>query len=211
LALLNRVGAEGKNFIGRVGAAGNSERLGETSQLAELVRIYAANEIIFCSKDIGSQEIMAFMAQIGPAISYKIVPEESLSIIGSSSKDEPGELYTIDIRYNIAQPSHRRDKRLLDLCICLALLATLPFWLIFSGKRSRLLKNWAAVLLGQKTWIGYVPHAQNSTLPKLRPGVFTPVDALKGLTVNEETAARLNFFFAKDWELERDLTVFVKS
>ena len=215
LGLLNRVGAEGKNFIGRVGSspAGkeNIERLGEPGQLAELVRIYAANEIIFCSKDIGSQEIMAHMAKIGSAISYKIVPEESLSIIGSSSKDEPGELYTIDIRYNIAQPGHRRDKRLIDLCICLALLATLPAWLIFSGKRALLLKNWLPVLFGQKTWVGYAKSAQITTLPTLRPGVFSPVDALKDLEVNEETAARLNFFFAKDWEVERDLTVFIKG
>lgn len=219
LGLLNRMGAEGKNFIGRVNSSpnplsigmGDSERLGEASQLPELVRIYKANEIIFCSKDIGSQEIMAHMAQIGPSISYKIVPEESLSIIGSSSKDEPGELYTIDIRYNIAQPSQRRDKRLLDLCLCLGLLATLPAWLFFSGKRNLLLKNWASVLLGKKTWVGYAENAQNSTLPYLRPGVFSPVDALKDLKVNEETVARLNFFFAKDWEVERDLSVFFKA
>ncbi len=219
LGLLNRVSAEGKNFIGRVGPSpnpsvngeGNIERLGEVTQLPELVRIYEANEIIFCSKDIGSQDIMAHMAHIGPAVSYKIVPEESLSIIGSSSKDEPGELYTIDIRYNIAQPSHRRDKRLIDLCICLVLLATLPAWMIFSGKRALLLKNWLLVLLGQKTWVGYTPNEQNDTLPPLKPGVFSPVDALKDLKVNEETAARLNFFFAKDWEMERDLTVFVKA
>jgi len=215
LGLLNRVGATGKNFIGRVGSspsgAGKTERLGEAGQLAELVRIYEANELIFCSKDIGSQEIMAHMAQIGPAISYKIVPEESLSIIGSSSKDEPGELYTIDIRYNIAQPSHRRDKRLIDLCICIVLLLSLPAWLLFSGKRTLLFKNWGAVLLGKKTWVGYSNNSQNVTLPKLNPGVFSPVDALKDVSINEETAARLNFFFAKDWEVERDLTIFVKS
>ncbi|MFN0177107.1 MAG: glycosyltransferase family 2 protein [Saprospiraceae bacterium] len=230
LGLLNRVGADGKNFIGRVdptpspspsgrgavavllsSAAPLPEGEGLGVGLAELVRIYEANEIIFCSKDIGSQEIMANMAQIGPSVSYKIVPEESLSIIGSSSKDEPGELYTIDIRYNIAQPSHRRDKRLIDLCICMGLLVTLPAWLIFSGKRGLLLKNWGAVLLGQKTWVGYAPNAQNSTLPTLRSGVFSPLDTLKDLNVNEETAARLNFFFAKDWEVERDLAVFFKA
>ena len=217
LELLNRVGAEGKNFIGRVDSntsapgAESKEQLGGVVQLADLVRIYEANEIIFCSKDIGSQDIMANMAQIGPAVSYKIVPEESLSIIGSSSKDEPGELYTIDIRYNIAQPSHRRDKRLIDLCICLGLLVTLPAWLIFSGKRGMLLKYWGSVLLGKKTWVGYAPNTQNSTLPPLRPGVFSPVDALKDLKVNDETAARLNFFFAKDWEIERDLAIFFKA
>lgn len=218
LGLLNRVGALGRNIIGRVESgtettpsAESLERLGSLGQLADLVRIYAANEIVFCSKDIGSQEIMAQMARIGPTVSYKIVPEESLSIIGSSSKDEPGELYTIDIRYNIAQTSQRRDKRLLDLGLCVALLATLPFWLIFSGKRRPILHNWLPVLLGQKTWVGYAPSVQQASLPPLRPGVFSPVDALRDLELNSETAARLNFFFAKDWEVEQDLGIFWKA
>ncbi|MCB0574476.1 MAG: hypothetical protein KDC61_07910, partial [Saprospiraceae bacterium] len=64
--------------------------------------------LIFCSKDMLAQDILSWMTRLGPSISYKIVPEESLSIIGSSSKDEPGELYTINIRYNIAQPGQRR-------------------------------------------------------------------------------------------------------
>lgn len=211
LELLNRVGMEGKNLIGRVGDDPDPERIGEPEQLQDLVRIYEANEIIFCSKNIGSQEIMAHMARIGPSVSYKIVPEESLSIIGSSNKDEPGELYTIDIRYNIAEPGRRRDKRLLDLLLCAAMLPTAPFWLVFSSKRSRLALNWFQVLLGYKTWVGYALHAQNASLPVIKPGVFSPPDALHDLKVNEETVARLNFFYAKDWEVERDLTILWKS
>lgn len=211
LGLLNRMGAGGKNFIGRVGNDPKGERLGAMTQLPELARIYAANEIIFCSKDIGPREIMANMARIGPAVAYKIVPEESLSIIGSSSKDEPGELYTIDIRYNIAQPSHRRDKRLLDLALCLLLLLFLPFWVLFSSKRKTWGGNWFQVFWGRKTWVGYASQAPDSALPPLKPCVFSPVDALKDLKVNDETAARLNFFFAKDWEMERDLTIFFKA
>jgi hypothetical protein len=211
LELLSRVGMEGKNFIGRVGKDADGERLGEPDQLQDLVRIYEANEIIFCSKDIGSQEIMAHMARIGPSVSYKIVPEESLSIIGSSNKDEPGELYTIDIRYNIAEPGRRRDKRLLDLLLCVGLLISAPLWLVFSGKRNRLALNWFQVFRGYKTWVGYALHAQNASLPVIKPGVFSPLDALHDLKVNEETVARLNFFYAKDWEVERDLTILVKS
>jgi Predicted glycosyltransferases len=143
MGLLNKAGVAGQNFIGRVnpsgGASTHSEAaassVGGAGQLPDLVRIYGANEIIFCSKDIGAQEIMAHMAQIGPSVSYKIVPEESLSIIGSSSKEEPGELYTIEVRYNIAQPSQRRDKRLLDLALCAGVLATFPLWALFSGKK----------------------------------------------------------------------------
>jgi GT2 family glycosyltransferase len=211
LGLLNKMGAEGKNYIGRVGNDAAGERLGAMTQLPELARIYAANEIIFCSKDIGPQEIMANMARMGPSVAYKIVPEESLSIIGSSSKEEPGELYTIALRYNIAEPGRRRDKRLLDLAFCVVLLATLPFWLVFSAKRKRFLENLFPVMRGSKTWAGYAPQAPDAALPPLKPGVFSPLDTLHGLEVNLETAARLNFFFARDWELERDLAIIFKA
>ena len=106
------------------------------ASLDEIVRIFRVDELIFCSRDMRAQDILTWMTRLGPSISYKIVPEESLSIIGSSSKNEPGELYTIDIRYNIAQPGQRRNKRVLDFGICLLLLLSSPFWLVFSKKRN---------------------------------------------------------------------------
>ncbi len=232
MALLNQAGVA-KNFIGFVEPAplsppirGGDEtplsswrgvggaaspplmgRLGGASQLDEIVRIYRVDEVIFCSKDIMTQEIMTWMTRLGPALSYKIVPEESLSIIGSSSKNEPGELYTIEIQYNIAQPGQRRNKRVLDLLVCLALLATLPLWLFFSEKRKVFLKNWAAVFFGKKTWAGYAPQEQNASLPKLKPSVFSPLDQWKDLKINDNAVARLNFLFAKDWNVWQDLEV----
>ena len=228
MGLLTQAGVV-KNFIGRVnpappgrrglaasdadaregedGMEARSESLGALPQLDEIVRIYRIDEVIFCSKDMLAQDILSWMTRLGPAVSYKIVPEESLSIIGSSSKNEPGELYTIEIQYNIAQPGQRRNKRVFDLLFCLCLLATLPLWLLFSGKRSVFLKNWFAVFSGKKTWVGYAPHAQNATLPKLKPGVFSPLDELKGLHINENAVARLNFLFAKDWNVWRDMDV----
>jgi GT2 family glycosyltransferase len=212
MGLLSKAGVEDKNFIGRVSPNGLTQgAVGIAGQLPDLVRIFGANEIIFCSKDIGAQEIIAHMAQIGPSVSYKIVPEESLSIIGSSSKEEPGELYTIEVRYNIAQLSQRRDKRLLDLALCAGILATFPFWALFSRKKKKLWQAWLPVLIGKATWVGYAPHPSNGKLPPLKPGIFSPLDALHDLQLDEETVGRLNFFFAKDWELERDLSIFFKA
>ena len=153
---------------------------------------------------------MAWMTRLGPSISYKIVPEESLSIIGSSSKDEPGELYTIDIKYNIAQPVERRNKRVFDLGICLALFISVPIWLLFSPKRGLLLSTWWLVFSGQKTWVGYAASEQNTALPKLKPGVFTVLDSLGALQVNASTKARLNFLYAKDWDMGKDWDVFYR-
>ncbi len=211
--LLNQAGIP-KNFVGTVppGSEGitadsHSNAIGTIEQLDEIVRIFQVDEVVFCSKDIAAQGIMSWMTRLGPAISYKIVPEESLSIIGSSSKNEPGELYTIEIRYNIAEPGQRRNKRVFDVLFCLFLLALLPFWLLFSKKRARFAKSWAAVLLGQKTWVGYAPDPENASLPKLKSGVFTPMEGLNDFRAGEAAVARLNFLFAKDWNVWRDLAI----
>lgn len=207
-ALLNQAGVS-KNFIGTVAPEAHTPDrayLGTLDQLDEIVQIYKIEEIIFCSKNIPSRDILAWMTRLGPAISYKIVPEESLSIIGSSNKNEPGELYTIDIRYNIAQPGQRRNKRALDLLLCGLLLVTAPIWLLFSPKRKRFSANWLSVLFGKITWVGYAPaESGSSTLPTLKPGVFSPLQGIEKLADNAETVRRLNYFYAKDWNVWRDL------
>lgn len=223
--LLNQAGVI-KNLVGVVAPAGSSAQeetvaderfaaplLGDLGEapLDEIVRIFGVEEIIFCSRDIRSQDILAWMTRLGPAVAYKIVPEESLSIIGSSNKNEPGELYTIDIRYNIAQPGQRRNKRVFDFGICLLLLLGAPVWLLFSQKRSVLLKNWWPVFRGGKTWVAYAKHAQNGALPKLKVGVFSPSDGLPDLTLGEATIGRLNFLYAKDWNVWRDLEILIRG
>lgn len=208
--LLQQAGVP-KNLIGTVAPTEDSildpSCLSTLDQLDEVVRIYRVDEVIFCSRDIRAQDILAWMTRLGPAVSYKIVPEESLSIIGSNSKDEPGELYTIEIRYNIAQPGQRRNKRVFDLFLCVGLLGTLPLWIIFSGKKALLWQNWLSVLLGRKTWVGYAPSTQNSSLPALHPGVFTPADRLSERVATPATMARLNYLYAKDWNVWQDMEI----
>ena len=228
MGLLNQVGIQ-KNLIGYIDptmgqgqqieekAALQMQRpglggaLGWLDQLDEIVRIYNIEEIIFCSRDLRSQEILSWMTRLGAGISYKIVPEESLSIIGSSSKNEPGELYTIEIQYNIAQPGQRRNKRVLDVLVCGLLLLSCPIWLVFSEKRTVLLQYWLPVLFGQRHWVGYAAHPQQTMLPRLRPGVFSMLDALDGVTPTAATVARLNYLYAKDWGVWRDLEILYKS
>ncbi|MEZ4918633.1 MAG: glycosyltransferase [Saprospiraceae bacterium] len=207
--LLSQSGVQ-KNLIGTVAPSGENDDhryLSNLEQLDEVVRIYRVDELIFCSRDIRSQEILGWMTRLGPTISYKIVPEESLSIIGSSSKDAPGELYTIEIKYNITQAGQGRNKRVFDLVICLFLLPTAPLWLVFSDKRSKLATNWLWVLLGSKSWVGYAPEGSKESLPKIRPGVFSPANRLKQPLRSENTLARLNFFYAKDWDVWRDVEI----
>lgn len=182
--------------------------LSSLKQLDEVVHIYKVEEIIFCSRDISSQQIMQWMTRLGPQIDYKIVPEESLSIIGSSSKNTAGELYTIDIRFQIADSMSRRNKRLLDILVVLVLVGLLPIALLLVKQRLGLLQNILAVLLRRKSWVGYAPtDRSNDGLPTLRQGILSPLDALELEQVNMPTIKRLNFLYAKDYQSSRDLEI----
>ena len=205
--LLGKSGVQ-KNIIGVVAPPGlqdDKRFLSNLDQLDEVVRIYRVNELIFCSKDIRSQDILAWMTRLGSGFSYKIVPEESLSIIGSNSKDEPGELYTIEIKYRISEPGQRRNKRVFDLLACLVLLISFPVWVFFSNKRIPYTTNWLSVFLGRKTWVGYADSNENGNLPPLKPGVFSPAKRLGPGTHSPATLSRLNFFYARDWEVWKDV------
>ncbi|MBL7826609.1 MAG: glycosyltransferase [Saprospiraceae bacterium] len=212
--LLHQTGIP-KNLIGFVTpqelVSKHPHMLGNLRQLNEIARIYQVNEIIFCSKDVRSQEILSWMTQLGPSITYKIVPEESMSIIGSSSKDEPGELYTIDIRYNIAQTLERRNKRIFDLAACLVLILMSPVWLFFSKQNRTILRKWSAVFKGKYTWVGYVQNEAVDSLPTIKPGVFSPLNQIGLIQTDSATAARLNFFYARDWEIFSDLEILWKA
>ena len=203
------------NFIGTVSVTrtGDLQKfLGNLSQLDEIVHIYRVSELIFCSKDIPAQDIMAWMTRLGTSIDYKIIPEGALSIIGSNSKNTAGDLYAIDIRFEIAAPMNRRNKRVLDVLLSFGILLASPILVWMVQSKDGLFRNSIHVLLGQKTWVGYYPteHPTNN-LPPLRPAVLNPIDALPVGTVNPPTANRLNFLYAKAYTASRDLEIVWKS
>jgi GT2 family glycosyltransferase len=217
-----------KNFIGTVANVefgmwnaeyqdGNSTFRIPYPAFEQVVEIFKVDEVIFCSRDISSEEIMFWMSKLGSRIDYKIVPRESLSIIGSSSKDTAGELYTIDIRFQIATPLARRNKRVFDvmLSICLLLLS---FLLVFFVKNAgRFLKNIFLVLVGKKSWVGYAEEKEPETnhsrqlLPSICSGVLSPLDALGNRRLDGQTVRQLNFLYAKDYEVWRDVEIVWKG
>ncbi|MEM0992623.1 MAG: glycosyltransferase [Bacteroidota bacterium] len=211
--LLNQAGVE-KNFIGTVNSTSDASNqyLSRLAQLSEVVQIYQIQEIIFCSKDVSSEQIMKWMTHLGSNVDYKIVPKESLSIIGSHSKNEPGELYTIDIQYNIRQQLQGRNKRLFDFMLALFFLITLPIQLFLIKNPSTFIRHCWQVLIGQKTWVGYRPlETQQRNLPPLKPSVLYTDSHLAHLALSEATQARLNFFYAKDYDTAKDLEIVWKA
>jgi len=187
--------------------------LGTLSQLPELIRWFGINELIFCLHDMPAKQIIHWMDTLSARMTFKILPEGSESIIGSSSKNTTGELYTIDVRYQIATPANRRNKRVFDL---LWILLT-PLWIPVVGLRNprrlaQLMSGWGSVLIGRKTWVGYLPvQPADPQIPFLRPGVisFLPgTDAPDKPSV--KTRRRLNRQYAREYAPERDLRILLK-
>jgi GT2 family glycosyltransferase len=188
-----------------------SEALGELRQLADIIRLYALDELIFCGKDLPASQIIALMLALPqePPVAYKILPEDSEYIIGSSSKDSPGDYYTLDIALNLYQPRQARAKRLLDVLSSLTLLALAPLLLWFQADKGQFLRNGLAVLLGRRTWVGLRYMAGPA---KAVPAVLSPADAAASPTLlNEATRRRLELLYAKDYEPGVDLGILLRS
>ncbi|MEM7103182.1 MAG: glycosyltransferase [Bacteroidota bacterium] len=204
-----------KNLIGTISpesAYNSSSFIGNIDQLDELVYIYNVNEIIFCSTDISAQSIMQWMTRLGPEKDYKIVPEKSLSIIGSNSKNTAGDLYTIDIQFSIATTMNRRNKRGLDLLTSLVLFILSPFVIFLVKGKMTFFTNIFSTLIGRKTWVGYHGEQKsNINLPKLKEGILSPLDPIRLKSVDPPTINRLNFLYAKDYNPQQDLSIIWKS
>ncbi len=220
--LLHLAKAEG-NYIGTVLPANppgskaentpemsKDNHLGQLDRLDEMVRIFKIDELIFCSRDLSAERITWWMNKLGPSLSYRIAPEKSLSIIGSHSKNLPGDLYTIEVQFAIANPRQRRFKRLLDLLLALLALPLAPLLMLRWQWPFQTWMQALYVLRGKKSWVGYAGNSEmQEGLPPTKPGIFTPADALgeNRKNVDKTTLQRLNFFYAKDYSLEKDLEI----
>lgn len=205
LRLLQRAGVT-RNFLGRVDSTSerSAESIGNMTQLQELVRLYRAEEIIFCSADLPVAQIQNWMAKLGPQILYKILPEAGSSIIGSHRSDRRGTLYTIDVNLRIDEPIQRRSKWLFDKGMALLLFLTWPLSMWFVKDKVGLLVNAFRVLKGSFGWVGYdTRDATQYTLPKIKKGVVSPaVGDVSGL--DAESLHHLNLLYARDYNVSDD-------
>jgi GT2 family glycosyltransferase len=201
-----------KNFIGTLAPYATNDfstYLNSLDNIAEVVSIYHISEIIFCSKDVANEVIIEKMKQFGNAISYKIVSQDSESIIGSSSKDEVGELYLSEIQFNIASAIQRRNKRLFDIFSSFILLIISPLGVFFVKNKIHFLQNTISVLFGKKTWISYTSATKN--LPRLKKGVLAASSHLSNIELNEATLQRIDYFYAKDYLVKKDVAIFWRA
>ncbi|GAB5554737.1 MAG: glycosyltransferase [Saprospiraceae bacterium] len=202
--LLGKVRVQ-RNLLGMVTPRPSKEEqaLGTVKDLAINVRRFRANELIYCLADIPPSKVMESMQGLGPKLSYRTWAPGSSSIIGSSSKNASGDLYTQDVAYQINKPLQRRSKRVLDIGLALFSIVLFPIHFLWLKHAGRFLINAGLVLIGQKTWVAYL--SETNELPKLRKGVIP--HQLSPNSIPLKTQHQLDFFYAKDYHWLLDLRV----
>ncbi|HSV89419.1 MAG TPA: glycosyltransferase [Bacteroidales bacterium] len=203
------------SFIGLV-STGNVKPdsggyLGVIHQVDEIIKIYRITEVIFCAANMSSQAIIDQMASLNhQQVSFKIAPAESMYIIGSNTIDTFDDIYAINLN-PVSSPANRRNKRLFDLLACGFLILSFPAVLFLVEKPYGLIKNIFRVLTGRRTWVGYHNCSGSSKLPTLKKGVLFPGDPFQQNLIDQETLCNLNNLYAREYHIENDFNILLRS
>jgi GT2 family glycosyltransferase len=204
-----------KKWIGTVSPNASlfnaQQNIGSFEEIKKWTTIYKVNELIFCANTLSSVQIIQTMEQLGNGIAYRILPEGMSSIIGSSSKNTQGELYTNETRYEITTSMNRRNKRVLDILVALFGLLCFPLLAFIVPKPFSFLINICLVLSKKRTWVGYIPSASNVELPHILPSILSPASAFDVEIKDSATLKRLNFMYAKEYQPSHDLEILWKG
>lgn len=182
------------NIVGRLSLVKEEETsLGYLKNMKPLLHSLNINEVVFCVNGLSYEMVLQQMQHCGSAYDYKIHIPGSKSFVGSNSSASSGDLYTVDKRYNIANFISTRNKRVFDLVSSILLLLVSPILMFWVNGTQQLLKNIFAVLVGQKTWIGYGDSF--SDLPKVKDSILPTYVLQKGFDPQKNVV----YFTAKEY------------
>ncbi|QIA08556.1 glycosyltransferase family 2 protein [Draconibacterium halophilum] len=207
-----RIRSQMAGFIALDNSDKGQNYMGELSQLEEIIRINRIDEIVFCAENISSADIIKAMLDLSRLdIDYKIAPPESASIIGSNSIHTAGDLYVVNLNA-ISKSANKRKKRLLDLVTAFLILCLSPVLIWFITKKRNFIKNIFRVIIGKRSWIGYIPGVvAESKLPSIKDGILNPGDRFPGMQFDKEKSVQLNRLYAKDYNLLSDIELLLKA
>ena len=164
----------------------------EMNRLNDMIRIYKADEVIFCSHDLQPQEIINEMTTLNSmGAKYKIAPEEGDFVIGSNTINSREDLYTIELN-PIVSPMSQRNKRLIDIAVALLLIIGSPIMFWIQKRKKQYFGDCFKVLIGKLSWVG------------VDKSVFKPNDILPGRKLDDE---RMNLRYTRNYKVSTDLTI----
>lgn len=185
--------------------------LGEQKNIREIIKIYRPDEVVFCSKDLAAGQLIELMSLIdNRLVDYKMVPDNSNFIIGSNSKNSPGEFYTVEVSLAIIDRNNTRNKRVLDFFMGTILLLASPLLLLFIKNRKQFLPNILKVIISKISLVGFASSSKVG-LPKIKKGILTPISEFGQMDLDSNTIRRLDLIYAKDYRTSTDLNIIFNS
>lgn len=180
--------------------------------LHKVVHDLKIDEVIYSNENLTMKQIIQSMTAMGNIVAFKIGSDDSMSIIGSNSKNRQGEFYSLDISYALDSTTWQRYKRLLDVVLSIIILLLSPILWVFCNFKIRLFSNILGVLVAKKTWIGYGgAYDDYGFLPPLSPAVIKAPLITKMLLYTEDHFKNANIAYAKDYGFMTDLSIIFEN
>lgn len=185
--------------------------LSKWDNLIKIIEIERVDEIIFSIKNLQWKRVMSCMSQIGPSVTYKMMGDDSISILGSQSKNAAGELYTVDFHFNIQERKNQYSKRITDIILSALLLIISPILFLFQKNKANYFGNIMKVLSGNKSLIGYdLKDRQLDKLPTIKQSIIPCSIMYKDLG-DQNIIHRANLLYAKDYNIWKDVDILFKG
>ena len=210
VSLLEQAGKKQK-ILGRISVTDqDQDAAGHWKELQSLVSVLPFREIIYCRGSLSYAEIVESIENLPAGTQAKIHASGSHSVVGSQSGDAAGEAFSDEDELALANPYHKRLKRLADIIVAFSGLVIFPIQFILQRKPLSFLKNCIAVLAGMKTWVGYATGKKG--LPVLRKPVITAngIPAGTKQPLPEESLQMMDYWYARDFQTAKDLKLIWK-
>ncbi len=179
-------------------------------KLSEIIRTLGINEIIFDAASLKNNDILDAMVALNQdGLEMKIAPEAALFIIGSSSIHTQGEWYNPAISA-IEDATFKRNKRLIDILLCLVILPVSQLFSILSTHSKFVSTAAKQVLLGNATWVGFALRLTPAG-SKSRKAIFHPGGKTMLRTDILELLTQIDMLYARECSHKNDLSILWKN
>lgn len=188
----------------------NKLSIGNVSNLDELVTIYHVGEVVFCGRDMTSEQIIDWMSRLqNQQVDFKIAPADTLLLIGGSSIFTPENLYSVPVNM-LGSKSNLRKKRCFDIVSSIFLLLFLIIDVWFVKDKGGFVGNIYDVITGRKTWVGISKRLAIGS-DWLQNGVLHPSDVYRNNDFSDEIHNQVEDIYIRDYSVGGDMTIMAKS
>ena len=201
------------------------EIVGSIDNVGKVIMERKVSEVIFSTDGLTYADILSVIGRSNNlSVNFRLVPNSLEAIIGKTRIDELKTIPLVEIEYNIHRPLNRFVKRTFDICLSLALLATLyPFvwlwmrWRKSGGEFTEVVMLLPGVFAGRLSFVGRPLHAASTGRETEkdsylgRPGLTGLVQINEREDMVQEEVERYLLYYAKNQSLLLDIEILLKS